>query len=264
MAERPWRLWLLALGALLGACDDATLTRDEARGVLDEMSLSIQVNEFVWDIASLAAELSEGTTGETLVNEVVQAIDDRPPCLAVASEDDGSGASLRFNADTVGGGCVWRGGAWLGEVVLSPPSGSQGARLTFNTLAVDDFLLAGAGEVASPAPSQERTLTMELEWSLGANQRTAEHTESVTPLASGAGRLYAGDRSWQAATGQWSLVMDSLRVLDGEPIPEEGVVNVITPTNKSVNLSFDRSGEREIRVTIAGPGASFVFTVQLP
>ena len=68
-----------------------------------------------------------------------------------------------------------------------------------------------------------------------------------------------GERSWEGARGTWSLDIDAVEVRWVDPVPQAGVLQLDTPFDKTLTMSFSRVAPARIEVSVEGPRRSFDF-----
>jgi len=125
--------------------------------------------------------------------------------------------------------------------------------------------VTGTAHVTWSLSAKSRHVTYELDWTRIVDNLTGNATSDVTQTALPEGVLTGiqidGSRAWTGPRGKWNLTVQGVQVRWVDPVPQAGTYRLATPSNRSLELDFNRVDATTIAVTLKNDTKSFTFHV---
>lgn len=259
------RKLVFAVPVLMLACNQGSLTRDEAADALTESSIESQASAITATPVEVSTNFTIGSAVEAAAQELRGFLAAELPCATITVQ--GATITTEWGAAT---GCTYKGQTYSGTTSITIK------RTDAATLEVDhvytDFgngkvKVSGNAQVTWSATEHSRHVVHQLTWTRLADGRTGtgsgDRTQTLMDPAQGlaGGIRIDGNRHWEGRAGSWDLAITGVEVRLQDPVPQSGSYSLTTPANKNLTLSFARQSTDVIRVTLTGPKHTFSFDV---
>ena len=259
----------LAAATLASGCrhrqeNDEPLTLGEAQRALQETSTSSQAGNLMSATIELSTDFTIGGGIEAAVAEIRSYIESQLPCAEITL---GSG-TLQVEYGAKPGNCTYRGHSYSGMHSVTVTANGEGQVIVqhdWDQLSNDVVMLSGFATVTWDAVDAHRRVNHELTWTrvsdgkagIGRGDRTQRPLEGNSLV----GMTVDGERAWSGEAGTWELDIDGIEVRWADPVPQAGRYTLVTPSDKEIELSFERLDEDTIVVELSGTKNSFSFLV---
>lgn len=249
---------LFALAGALVACGE--LTSEQAREALDEASLSSAAASLTGGSIEISTHFTIGGAAETAAGEIRTFVESQLPCARVTV----TGAMLTIEYGALPGNCTFQGQTYSGTHVITVMA-SGGTELMvehqWTDLRNQTVSVTGSAMVTWSATDVTRHVSHTMTWTRLGDGHTGTGTGDRTQMPLGAGILTgfeeSGERTWTTASGTWSLDIAQVQMRWIDPCPQAGTYTLTTPSQKTMSLSFMRTGTATIRATITSGSRSF-------
>lgn len=256
---------LLLVAGALTACGE--LTSEEAREALDEAALSSAALSLAGGSIDISTHFTIGSAAEAAAGELRTFVQTQLPCAEVTV----AGSSLTIHYGAVPGNCVYQGQTYGGThtiTVMATDASEVVVRHDWSDLHNQTVSLTGSAMVTWSASDVSRHVSYDMTWTRLEDSHTGTGTGEVTqrPLETGllSGFTETGERTWTTASGTWLLDVSMVEMRWIDPCPQAGTYTLTTPSQKTLTLTFQRTGANAIRATIQSGGRSYdinVFTL---
>jgi hypothetical protein len=269
MVRRPHAVPVLLslVLAALAACKSDALTHDEAVAAVTEASLASQAEDVTATPVEISTNFTIGSAVEQAAADLRAFLASEIPCAQITVQ----GATVTTAWGAAGGTCTYNGLTYSGTssvTIKKTDAATLEVDHTFTDFSNGVVEVSGTADVTWSAADRSRHVVHQLTWTRLSDGRSATGTGDrtqtlVDPTRGLAGGVHIdGNRHWSGASGEWNLAITGVEVRLQDPVPEAGTYQLTTPSNKNVSLSFARQSDTVIRVTLAGPKASFSFDVR--
>jgi hypothetical protein len=256
----------LAFGALLvGGCGlQAPVTLAEAREALGELALASAASQVVEGSIDLGTTFTLGAAVEAAAEEIRAFAESQVPCAEVTQ----SGGTVTIAYGATGGDCTYRGRTYTGTHTITVAASASAEVVVdhaWDAFSDGRLEVTGTAEVRWATGSAERRVEHDLVWTERASGRQGEGTGEV--VQSGidgdfeTGVVLDGTRAWAGTAGDWRLDLEAIRWRWIDAVPEEGTYRVITPKQKTIELTFARVDDETIHVVVEGGREPYEFDV---
>jgi hypothetical protein len=239
-------------------------TMSEAQLALDEASASTSAESLAAANVEFSTSFTLGAGLEQAASELRAFFQSQLPCAEVTL--DGATLSVEYGVNS--GNCTYRGHEFSGgsRVTVERNSDNQVAvHHEWNGLSNGVVMLDGEADVTWDFAAKQRHIVHHAEWTHLPTGRTGvgEGDRTQSPLSGGVaeGIAVEGSRSWRGERGRWDLSIEGVQMRWDDPVPQAGTYTLVTPSDKTLSLSFERVDGDTIAVTVAGPKRSFSFDV---
>jgi hypothetical protein len=260
------RKFALALPVVLLACNQETLTRDEALDALNESALETQASAVTAGPIEISTKFTIGGAVANAAAELRGFLAAELPCAKVTLQ--GGTITTEWGATA---GCTYKGTTYTGTssvTIQRTDASTVEVDHTWTDLNNGKVKVSGTAHVTWSATEHSRHVVHQLVWTRLSDDRTGtgsgDRTQTLLDPEAGisGGIRIDGNRHWSGPRGEWDLAITGVEVRLQDPVPQAGSYQLTTPKNKSVTLSFARQAADVIRVTLAGPKRSFSFDVR--
>lgn len=257
------------LAASLPACNQAAssdepLTTAEASAALEELTISTQAGAFISSTVEISTTFTIGAAVEAAAEELRAYITSQLPCAAITL----SQSSLHIEYGALPGSCVYRGRTYSGSHTITVSHNDQSEVVVdheWSKLSDGFFSVTGTAKVSWTLADPARHVEHDLTWTrlLDGRSSTGSGDRVQRPLPGGIieGFVEDGSRTWESQSGTWNLDIDTLEMRWVDPVPQAGTLTLVTPSEKSAAVSFERLDADTISVTLSSGGRSFTFKV---
>jgi len=261
------RKFAFVLPLAMLACNQQSLTHDEAVDALTESSLESQASAVTAAPIEISTNFTIGKAIENAAADLRGFLAAELPCATVTVQ----GATVTTEWGAAGGGCTYKGLTYTGtsSVTISRTDGATvEVDHAYADLSNGKVKVSGSAHVTWSATEHSRHVVHQLTWTRLSDNRTGtgsgDRTQTLLDPAQGllGGIRIDGNRHWQGQRGQWDLAITGVEVRLQDPVPQAGAYQLTTPNNKTLTLSFARQAADVIRVTLTGPKRSFSFDVR--
>jgi len=244
--------------------NDARLTLAEARQALEESAVASEASNLPSGTVEITTGFTIGTAVESAAAEIAEFIVSQIPCAEVSV----SGATVSVEYGVNAGDCTYNGQAYTGMHTVTVSRTDEADILVhheWDEISNDNVSVSGEADVTWSVSDRTRHVVHSLTWTRLSDGRSG--TGSGDRLQSGLdgditqGFEVDGSRKWEGEAGTWDLDIDGVQWRWVDAVPESGSYSLTTPKNKEITLSFERVDGDTIKVTLAGPRASFNLNV---
>ena len=258
-------LALLTVPFALSACPkEGALTAAEAQESLQQAAASTQAENLAAVSVDISTNFTIGGALQQAAGELRAFVSSQLPCAEVSL--DGATLSVEYGVNP--GNCVYRGHTFSGSSTITISKNDEHEVLVdhaWTNLSNGLVELDGTAHVTWNFSDATRHVVHDVTWTHLATGRTGHGTGDRTqsPLAGGIsqGIQVDGSRTWSGQRGTWDLAIDGVQMRWSDPVPQAGTYSLHTPYDKTVSMTFARTDEDTIRVTVGGPKREFSFTV---
>lgn len=244
--------------------NDERLTIGEATQALEEAAIASEASNLTSGTVEITTSFTLGSAVEAAAAEVGEFIVSQLPCAEVTVS--ANSVSVEYGANE--GNCTYRGQTYSGTHTVTISRTDEADVLVqheWDEISNGNVSVSGEADVTWSLSDQTRHVVHSLTWTRLSDGRSG--TGSGDRLQSGLngditqGIEVDGSRKWEGELGTWDLDIDTVQWRWSDPVPENGVYTLTTPKKKEITLSFERVDEDTIKVTLAGPKASFDLNV---
>lgn len=224
-----------------------------------------EMREAVLEIAELGAgdgtqtEIIELTTSFTLGQGVQAAAEElrdfvasQVPCSEITLEP----GKLTIDFGDMSDACVYRGRTYAGVVSVALEQQGEGYLVTHTYSALTGGKITLDGTAKVDWNGNVRHVVTDLDFSSDRGQWhvEADRTQTFTACEDAAAVCVDidGERTWSGPRGDWDMTIDGVHARSIDPVPEAGTYTVVTPKDKTVELSFSRVDADTIEVSVTG------------
>jgi hypothetical protein len=255
-----------ALPVVFLACNQESLTRDEAVEALTESSIESQASAVTAGPIEISTKFTIGSAVANAATELRGFLAAELPCAKVTLE--GQTVTTEWG---ITGGCAYKGMTYTGTSSITVQrTDAQTLQVdhTWTDLSNDKVKVSGTAQVTWSGAEHSRHVVHQLTWTRLSDNRTGtgsgDRTQTLLDPEQGiaGGIRIDGNRHWSGRAGAWDLAITGVEVRLQDPVPQAGSYQLTTPKNKNLTLSFARQAADVIRVTLSGPKRSFSFDVR--
>jgi hypothetical protein len=260
------RKLIFALPVVLFACNQESLTHDEAVDALTESSLESQASSVTAAPIEISTNFTIGSAVASAAAELRNFLAAELPCATVTIQ--GSTVTTEWGTSA---GCAYKGTMYTGTssvtIQRTDPSTIE-VDHTWTDLSNGKVKVSGTAHVTWSATEMSRHVVHELHWTRLSDNRTGtgtgDRTQTLLDPSQGiaGGIRIDGNRHWSGHAGEWDLAITGVEVRLQDPVPQAGSYQLTTPSNKNLTLSFARQSTDVIRVSLTGPKRTFSFDVR--
>ena len=252
------RSWIALSGivGLTGCFEGMPLSRAEARVAVEEAVRTARGEALTLGVIEVNTDFTLGEVAEDAAETLRAWWASQAPCAEVSRD----GATVVVDFGDLGDLCTWDGHTYGGVMFFTLDRVAEGeALVTHEWLGFTDGVstVDGLAEVTwTGGEDPTRRVAHEASWTSGAyawvgtGDRIQTLLDPQAGLAGGIG--IDGERSWDADSGTWSLDIEGVEAHPEDPLPDAGAYSLVTPAGKVLVLSFDRTDDGAIAVTLTG------------
>lgn len=225
----------------------------------DALEASVQQGQAVSienEILEITTSFSIGSSVSEALTELQAFFDSQIPCATVSRPD---GVTLAIDFGTLDDACTFQGRTYAGLVSVSIKRNSGSIDLDHVYEGFTDGVtsLDGTVDVAWTSDYRQISSALSVVGARGTTEVTGERTQTYVDADLGleGGIEVDGTRSWDGPSGVWELDIVGVRWRGIDPVPEAGTYALTTPSEKTLELSFERENDVTIAVSFdAGRG----------
>ncbi len=254
------------LPVALFACNQESLTREEAVDALTESSIESQASAVTAAPVEISTNFTIGSAVANAAADLRAFLAAEVPCATITIQ--GSTVTTQWGTTA---GCTYKGNTYTGTssvTIQKTDAATLEVDHTFTDLSNGKVTVSGTAHVTWSATEHSRHVVHELHWTRLSDNRTGtgsgDRTQTLIDPSQGlaGGIRIDGNRHWSGHAGEWNLAITGVEVRLQDPVPQAGSYQLTTPSNKNLTLSFARQAADVIRVTLSGPKRSFSFDVR--
>lgn len=248
---------------LCAGCPSEDLTSEEAQEAVEEVSLASQASSVAEGSIELTTSFTLGAGVDAAAEEIREFVVSQLACAEV--EREGATVTIQYGAT---GSCLWHGQTYTGTHAVTVTRSEENDVLVhheWTELSNGRVSVDGSADVTWDLDAKTRRVVHELTWTRLRDNRqgTGSGDRLQSPLDGDwtSGIVIDGERAWQGARGNWTLDIEQVEWQWVDPLPQSGTYTAITPAGKEVSMSFSRTGDHTIHVTVDGARRDFEFDV---
>lgn len=248
---------------LCAGCPSEDLTSEEALEAVEEVSLASQASNVAEGSIELTTSFTLGAGVDAAAEEIRGFVVAQLACAEV--EREGATVTIQYGAT---GSCLWHGQTYTGTHAVTVSRSEENDVLVhheWTALSNGIVSVDGSADVTWDLDAKTRRVVHEVTWTRLRDNRqgTGSGDRLQSPLDGDwtAGILIDGERAWESERGTWKLDIDQVEWQWIDPVPQSGSYTATTPAGKEVSMSFSRTGEHTIHVTVEGARRDFEFNV---
>ena len=246
----------------LAACDfEQPATRGEMRDAVVEVALLGEGIGTQTQIIELTTSFTLGQGAQAVAEEIRDFVQSQLPCSQVTLEP----GKVTIDFGDLSDSCTYRGRTYAGVVSVAVEDLGETVQVTHTYEGVTGGTTTLAGTAVVEWDGNVRHVVTDLDFvgDAGDLHVEADRTQTFSKCEGidAVCLTVEGERDWTGPRGSWEMdILDvSMRSID--PVPEDGAYAILTPQEKTIELSFSRVDGNTIEVSVEGGRRPLVFHV---
>jgi hypothetical protein len=240
---------VLSFPVVATGCDGGA-TRSQMRDAVVEVAALEEGLGAQADLVEVTTSFTIGQGIEAIREEIRAFVTSQIPCSTVTLESN----TVTIDFGGLADACVYRGRTFAGVVSVAIDSAPDGVLVThtYSGFTTGKATLDGTAAVLWNGNRADVTTELHVATSRGEIDLESERTHTISACEGADAVCFTADgyRSWSGPRGEWDLTIAGIRARSIDPVPEEGRYSLLTPEEKTIEMSFDRVDTDTIQVTL--------------
>ncbi len=251
----------LALLVVSGCDLQQPASRAEMRDAVAEVALLGDGIGTQTQLVELTTSFTLGQGAQAIAEEVRSFVHSQIDCSQVSVEP----GRISIDFGDLSDNCTYRGRTYAGVVTVEFEDRGEtfGVTHTYEGVTGGKTTLDGTVEVEWDGNVRNVVTDLDFAGERGEVSVQADRTQTFTACADAKAVCLTvqGDRDWTGPRGSWEMDILDVKMRSIDPVPESGTYAILTPDDKTIELSFERVDSDTIEVSVEGGRRPFVFNV---